>query len=68
MYIVDRIIDGILICEIYETGEIVKFETNVKAKEGDVVKIVDDKVVIDYELTKQRKLKIAEKFKRLKRQ
>ncbi len=67
MYIVDRIIGTTLVCENQETGAMEKFETETEVSEGDVINIVDNKVVIDYELTMKRKARIAEKFNKLKK-
>ncbi len=66
MFIVDRIIENIMICENMQTLETVEFVKIDGVCEGDVIKIVDNKIVIDYELTNERKTKIANKLKRLK--
>ncbi len=66
MFIVDRIIENIMICENMQTLEIIEFEKIDSVCEGDIIKIVDNKIVIDYDLTTERKNKIANKLKKLK--
>ncbi len=66
MFIVDRIIENTMICENMQTLETFEFEKIDNVCEGDVIKIVDNKIVIDYDLTTERKNKIANKLKKLK--
>ncbi len=65
MYIVDKIIDQVLICENMETGHMDKFRAIQGVHEGDVIKVVDHKVMIDHEKTVIRKNRILDKVNRL---
>ncbi len=65
MFVVDKIIKGIIICENIETGEMSKFKYSEGIVEGDVIKIVDNKVVVDHEYTRIRKNRILDKVSRL---
>ncbi len=65
MYVVDRIKGEMLICENVETGEICKFGKVKDVHEGDVIKIVNNKVVVDHEYTRIRKNRILDKVNRI---
>ncbi len=65
MYVVDKIVDEVMICESMETGEFGKFRAIKGIHEGDVVKIVDHKIVIDHDKTVIRKNRILDKVNRL---
>ncbi len=65
MYVVDEIIDEVIICENMETGEMHKFRKYPGAHEGDVIKIVDNKIVVDHDKTVIRKNRILDKVNRL---
>ncbi len=62
MYIVDRIEEGILVCENMETGKIEKFKKAEGISEGDVIKVADNEIVIDEKLTLIRKNRIYDKI------
>ncbi len=65
MYVVDRIKGEMLICENVETGEMFKFGKTTEVHEGDVIKIVNNKVVVDHEYTRIRKNRILDKVNRI---
>ena len=58
MYVIDRIVGGIVICECLETGSIIELDKKSlpqAAKEGDVILKTDaEGYVIDKEQTQQR--------------
>lgn len=68
MYIVDRIVENKMLCETInnEYSEIVTFEKVEGIKEGDIVRKVDNKFIVDFEETEKRKNKIKSKLNRLK--
>jgi len=68
VYVVDRIEEGVAVCENLETGE--KLELDAQkflngAKEGDVIRHGADGYVIDTDFTKQRKAELADRLNRL---
>ncbi len=65
MFIVDKIVGESLVCENVETGEVCKFSKIKDVVEGDVIKIVDHKLVIDHEMTRIRRNRILDKVSRL---
>ncbi len=67
MYIVDRILDEIMICEDLDTKEFINLPLIENAKEGSYIKIVDNEFIIDEELTKNKKNEIRSKLEYLKK-
>lgn len=65
MYVIDRIVNDIMVCEDSETRQNININRIENAKEGDVLKKVDNNFVIDLESTEKRKLEIKEKLKKL---
>ena len=68
LYIIDRIENGIAVCECKETGERLEIEVKVlpaKAKEGDIIKKDNDSYILDLSLTKKRKAELTDRLNRL---
>ncbi len=66
MYIVDRISNGVMVCEDLEKKEFVNLPLIENAKEGCYIKKVDNKYIIDIELTNEKKNDIRKKLDFLK--
>ena len=70
MYTVDRIEENIIIIENRDSNEIKEVDINLfdyNVKEGDIVELVNDKYVINNELTNNVKKDIRSRFDRLKK-
>lgn len=68
-YIIDRIIDNILVCESMTDGTIHNIVCDDPSlyQEGLVIKKADDKIIIDQESTLARKNSITSRFNNLKK-
>ena len=67
-YTIDRFEGEYAVCEDCESEEIVNILRNkieAKAKEGDIIKLVDDKYVVDEEETKKAREEIKELMDKL---
>jgi len=68
VYIIDRIENGIAVCESLETGGKLEVEAKdlpKRAKEGDTIRDDGGTYLIDAALTKQRKSELSDRLDRL---
>jgi hypothetical protein len=68
VYAIDRIDNGIAVCESLDSGEKLEVESRLLpagAREGDVIRRSGDVFVVDVEFTEQRKQEMTERMERL---
>ena len=62
MLVIDKIVDGVALCECLTTGDVFHIVPPKRAREGHVVRREGDSFVIDQEETKRRRAELASRL------
>lgn|GEM_PF-259839 len=65
VWVIDRIVNGVAVCECLETGETMSITPPQGAKEGHVLRGEGQGFVVDQAMTKQRQAEMATRLNRL---
>ena len=64
-YVIDKIVNGTAVCECLESDEKIEIAPPKNAKEGDVLKLVNNKFIVDAEATKHRQNALNARLQKL---